>query len=223
MRLPRYAIFDLDGTLLDSMGMWVDIDFDILARHGKTAREGLAEDLAPMSYKESAEYFIAEYGIEASVEEIVDELDRLAFARYASDLDLKRGAREFLDLLDANGVKFALATATDRAPVMAALKRLGLDKRFAAIVTCGEVGKSKTSPEVYFEALKAMSGEKTVTKALIDEAWIFEDALLAVETAKRAGFYVVGVDEPTNGAAIEKIKTMVDEYIYDYYDMEGLK
>lgn len=224
MMLPKYAIFDLDGTLLDSMGMWVDIDFEILARHSKSAKPGLADDLAPMSFIESAEYFIKEYGVEASVEEIVDELGMLAFGHYANDLPLKRGAAEFLDLLDAKGVKYALATATDREPVMAALKRLKLDRRFAAILTCGEVGKSKTEPEIYFQALREID-----SRAAVEDVWIFEDSYHAILTAKRANFYVVGVNEPTNGEADKKIRRLVDKYIMDYYDiienndMDGIK
>ncbi len=214
MKLPKYAIFDLDGTLLDSMGMWVDIDFEILARHGKTAKPGLADDLAPMSFIESAQYFKAEYGIEASVEQLVDELGMLAFGHYANDLPLKRGAAEFLDILDENGVKYALATATDREPVMAALRRLGLDKRFACILTCGEVGKSKTEPDIYFQALREMDRNAT-----LDDVWIFEDSYHAIITAKRANFYVVGVNEPTNGEADKEIRKLVDKYIMDYFDI----
>lgn len=209
----KAAIFDVDGTLLDSMYYWRHMFEIYLADFGKTPKPGLKDKLKPLSVKESADLFREDYGIEGSTEEIVAGINKVLEDQYFYSIEEKPFVREFLELLAQNGVKICAATATDRYLVEAALKRRNLLSYFSRIFTCTEVGASKEHPDIYLQSLDYL-GEAQ------EDTVVFEDAYYAIKTAKKAGFYVVAMADETAREEEAGIRRAADEYHEDYSDVQ---
>lgn len=204
----RGAIFDVDGTLLDSMSVWDNIGELYLKSIGHIPKENLYKMLKNMSLKQAAEYFINEYHVELSVDEILNGINSLLECFYKSNALPKPGIIDFLNKLNSLRVSMCIATATDRPLIEAALKRFDMCKYFSEIFTCKSVGHSKKEPYIYREAMKSLGTDKSDTV-------VFEDALYAAHTAKKDGFLTVGIydSHEENQAAIREI---TDFYIDDY-------
>lgn len=176
----KFAIFDLDGTILDSSQMWMTLGERYLAALGKTPAEDLSERLNAMTIPESAAFLRGEYGIPYSPEEIVRQINRMTEQFYLEQVGLKEGALRLLSALRSHCVRMSVATAGDANLGTTALTRLGVSDFFAGLASCSDYG-AKTSPEVYFAAADLIY-------ALPKETMVFEDSLYAVRTAKKAGF-----------------------------------
>lgn len=209
------AIFDLDGTLLDSMQFWSELGDLFVLSQGKTPRPGLCVALAPLSTLESAQYLRSEYGIEGTDQELMDTINGLIFAKYRDVIPFKPGAEKFLQSLRDQGVKLCVATATDKHLVLEALRRLDGEQYFDAILTCGEVGCGKDQPVVYDRALEALGTDKK-------ETVIFEDAVHAIRTAKAAGYQVAAVQDQAAECDEAEIRRLADWYLEAYEDWAGL-
>lgn len=179
----RGAIFDVDGTLLDSLSIWDTVAEDYLRSLGIEPRENLAETFKTFSLEQSAEYCRSVYGVKQSVKEIMDGIDAMMETFYRQTAPLKPGVTEFLRALAQNGVKMAVATATDRHLIEAALTRCGVRAYFLDMFTCTSVGKSKNEPDIYRAAREALGTKK-------EDTWVFEDAYHAAKTAADDGFPV---------------------------------
>lgn len=182
----RGAIFDVDGTLLDSLSIWDTVAEDYLRSLGIEPRENLAETFKTFSLEQSAEYCRSVYGVKQSVKEIMDGIDAMMETFYRQTAPLKPGAAEFLRALAQNGVKMAVATATDRHLIEAALTRCGVRAYFLDLFTCTSVGKSKNEPDIYRAAREALGTKK-------EDTWVFEDAYHAAKTAADDGFPVAAL------------------------------
>ena len=180
------AIFDFDGTLVDSMFIWDTFGEDYLRTLGKEPKENLTETFKTFTLEQAAEYYREHYGVALSVNEIVDGVNEMVAKLYRTKVTLKDGVREFLEALKSQGVKMCVATVTDRPIVEDVLNRLGIRDFFTEIFTCAEVGYNKETPHIYRAALKALGTKK-------DETVVFEDALHALMTAKNDGFPVAAV------------------------------
>lgn len=200
------VIFDMDGTILDSMKIWDTVASDYLLSLGKTPREGLRETLWPMSLMQAAEYMRESYDISFSPEEIVEGIDSIIEDFYENTAPAKHGALELLEMLNLKGVKMVLATATNRKLVEGALRRTGMLKYFIEILTCGEVGFSKKEPEIFLKAHERLNTPK-------EETYVFEDALFAIQTAKNAGFKVVAVSDESSKHCAGEIRALADIYV----------
>ncbi|MEG1930057.1 MAG: HAD family phosphatase [Anaerovorax sp.] len=205
------AIFDLDGTLLDSMFIWDTIGEDYLIHRDITPEKGLNEKFKTMSIVQAADYYRQTYGLTDTIEEIVNGVNEMIDHFYAQVVSLKSGVSELLEQLRADGVKLCVATATDRYMVEAALKRNGILDCFSSILTCTEVGFGKDSPIIFEKALKELGTKKS-------ETLVFEDALHAIETAKNAGFSVAGVYDHWSKSQQNEIKSICDYYITSFKD-----
>jgi HAD superfamily hydrolase (TIGR01509 family) len=164
-----------------------------------------------MSLWEAAEYFIAEFGLRLSPQQICDEINELLDNEYKHQVRLKDGVLDFLRRHE--GTKMCIATETDKQLVEYALQRLGIEKYFDFVVTSADVGSSKKSPDIFIRAAERLG-------VRIDEAVVFEDALHAIRSAKSAGFYVIGVYEASHKEEENEIKSIADKYIYHFRDCE---
>lgn len=183
--MMRCAIFDLDGTLLDSSDMWRTLGQRYLGMVGVSPAEGLTEALYEMSLSDSARYLRETYSLPYSSEEIVRQFSRMTEQFYREQVTFKEGAPRLLAMLRSRCVRMSVATAGDAALGMAALTRLGVADFFAGAVSCTEYG-AKTSPEVYYAAADLMC-------AVPQETVVFEDSLYAVRSANKGGFRTAAV------------------------------
>jgi len=200
------AIFDLDGTLLDSNGYWDRAPDAYLRTLGKKAGSELAKTIFTMTLPEAAAYMTREYGLHQSGEEIMAGINRAMERFYLTEVPLKEGAREALDFLQHLGIPMAVASVTDRPLVEAALTRFGLLGYFRTIVTTADVGVGKQAPDVYLRAAETLGSPPGKTL-------VFEDALHALETARRAGFRTAGVYDPASESCQERIRSVSDLYL----------
>lgn len=202
------AIFDLDGTLLDSMSIWNTIGADYLRSLGREPRDNLNETLKNMSLYQAACYYQREYGVPGTPQEIMAGVNRMIEHFYINEVQVKPGVPQFLDALRRHGTQLCIATATDRYLVEAALARTGIRSYFGELFTCNDVGHGKDAPYIFHAALASLGTEQAHTLVL-------EDALYAIHTAKAAGYTVAGVFDPSEPDQ-EAVKTLADYYIDDY-------
>ena len=206
------AIFDLDGTLFDSMFIWETIGEDYLRSLGIEPREQFNEKFRDMSLYQAACYYKNEYGVSGTPEEIMDDVNKVIEHFYFDQVLPKKGVPEFLERLKLEGVKMCVATATDKHLVQAALQRSKLLNYFGEIFTCTSVGCGKDEPHIYNMSLEFLRTQK-------NETIIFEDALYAIKTAKNAGYIVCAVYDKY-AREQETIKTLADYYLKDFTETE---
>lgn len=200
------AIFDVDGTLLDSMPIWENAGGKYLQTLGIVARPELGEILFPMSMEDAAAYMKKEYALSETIEEIVAGVTGVIDDFYRNQVPLKEGAEYLLQELKARGVRMVIATSGDKELVEAAFFRLGVREYFEKIFTCTEVGAGKSKPDIFLKAAEFL-------KMSPEEIWVFEDALHAIETAKNAGFPVAGIHDKSSERQREEIEKVCDIYL----------
>ena len=209
------AVFDVDGTLLDSMSIWDTVGADYLRSIGFKPKENLNEVFKDMSLDQAARYYQTEYGVTLCVEEITEGVNALLEDFYRHRAALKLGAGELVRELSRRGVKLCVATATDRYLVEAALERCGVLSCFGRIFTCGEVGHGKNEPHIFEAALRFLGTVR-------EETLVFDDALYAVRTAKKAGFPVAAVyDSHEKGQA--QVRALADVYLENLAQPDKLR
>ena len=200
------AIFDVDGVLLDSMGIWDDLGARYLRSLGRIPEEGLNKILFSMSMEQGAEYLNEHYGLNKSVKETVEGIGRMLEDYYFYEVLLKPGAKEILEFLKSKNIKMAAATSSPRTHIEKALSRNGLLGYIDKIYTTGEVGVSKHSPDIY-----NLAADFLKTKS--EETLVFEDSLYALKTAKEAGFVTVGVFDEKGESNQAELENQADLYL----------
>lgn len=204
------AIFDMDGTLIDSMYLWEDIGVKYARSQGVEPKPGFEEEISEMSMEMVSEYIQKEYGISQTADEIRAGINKLVEPLYRDEVPAKKGVMAFLDEMKRRGVPMCVATATDIQLVEMVLGRLDMIKYFEGIYTCTMVGAGKQFPDVYEAALKKLGTPKS-------ETFVFEDAVYAARTAKTAGFPIAAVYEPATGEeGWQELKAIADIVIEDY-------
>ena len=211
----RGAIFDVDGTLLDSMFIWDTIGETYLRSIGYQPKENLNETFKNMSLHQAARYYQTEYGVTQSIDEIMDGVNAMLERYYRFEVPLKPGVAELLERLRQDGVKLCIATATDRHLVEAALDRCGVLSCFGEIFTCNEVGHGKDEPDIFEVALRFLGTRR-------EETLVFDDALYAVRTAKEAGFPVAAVYDSHERSQAE-VRARSDLYLEDLTQLVELQ
>lgn len=202
------AIFDVDGTLIDSMHIWENVASDYVKSKGKIPEENLREIVRSMSLYQSSCYIKEHYEIEDAVEKIMDDINRIVENFYLYEAKSKKDICGFLTKLKENGIKMCVATATDKYLVEAALERNGLLSFFEEIFTCTDTGHGKDEPHIFNKALEFMQTKRKCT-------CVFEDALYAATTAVKAGFMLCGVYDKSENQP-EKLKKISDIYLKSY-------
>lgn len=208
------VIFDLDGTLLDSMWYWDRFGEEFLAERGKVPRPDFRDKYYVYSTEATAEMIIEDYGLSETPEEIIQGMMDTAARFYRARVQPKPHALELMERLKRAGVNMAIATATEHILVDIAVERFGLDKYVEKIINCTDVGASKTEPDIYLKALEYVGTP-------IPETAVFEDALIAAQTAKKLGFYTVGVYDGTAAPNEKAMRELCDEYVYDFSQLSG--
>lgn len=205
----RGAIFDADGTLLDSMWLWRELDFEFLHSVGAEPDEDYADIVNKLTLAEGITLTKQKFHLEMSEEEILERIQTMAKDFYRTRVELKPYVREFLEALQKKGIPMVIATSSQRDFIEPALERNGIQDYFQALFTCAELQINKSQPDIYLAAAKQI-GEKP------EDLWVFEDAFHAVMTAKNAGFHVVGLHDASNAAFMEQTIPAVDLWMDDF-------
>jgi HAD superfamily hydrolase (TIGR01509 family) len=204
-------IFDLDGTLLDSTGVWEQIDVDFLYRRKIPVPPDYAPAVAPMSFKEAAEYTIARFHLPDAADALCREWFDMAVYAYGHAVTLKPHVREYLAALKARGKKLAVATSSVSQLYEAALRNLDILNFFDAICSADEVGCGKSRPDIFVLAAKKLDVAPS-------DCAVFEDVLQAVQSAKSAGMTVYGIYDEASKSDWELIKATADGAFTDFKD-----
>ena len=211
----KRQIFDVDGTILDSMPMWCSVGSRFLKKNGASAEEGIDRQMVSRTLEESAAIFSEIYGIPGTVPEIVAGMIDMVRDDYKNRLICKPGVEKVIQELYEKKIPMYIATATDREMIIAALSRLDLLKYFQGIITCGELGVPKTQPDIYIYAANELG-----TKP--EETLVFEDVAHAVLSATQAGFPVVAIYDDESAARKDEIKASSKLYLDSYDDWPGI-
>ncbi len=208
----KYIIFDLDGTLIDSMPVWKNVGKDYLSQYGFEITQKIDDRIKRQTLPETALCFKELFHIPQTVDEIVTEIIAMVAEQYANVVPLKPFVKEYLEKEKQNGTKMCILTASEPNYILAAMERLSILPYFDFIATCTEMGLSKKDPQVFIETMQRLGGT-------MQNTMVFEDALYAIRSAKKGGFYVVAVAEKTRPADFEEIQQLADNYIYSYEEL----
>lgn len=205
------AIFDADGTLLDSMSIWEQLGQRYLAISGMEAKPELSSILAPLTLEESSQYLKAAYRLSDSVQQITAALTGLLRSFYRDEVALKPGVAEYLRRLRAQQIPMIVASSGDKALLRTAFARLQIDGYFQDILTCSELQTNKREPTIYRRAVQVLGTAP-------QETAVFEDALYAIQSARRAGLITVAVADASNQAEAVRLRQTADYFIRDFTD-----
>lgn len=209
----KCAIFDFDGTLFDSMHMWANVGEIYLHSLGKEPKASIREDVKTLSLYQAAYYFQKEYDVALSADEIVDGINKTIEHFNVYEVLPKPGVCEFLDKMKQLNIPMCIATAIDRAQVIAALKRCKMEQYFDEIFTSNEVGTGKDEPMIYRKAMKHFDADYSTSI-------VFEDALYAAQTAKKDGFKVIAVYDSSETQQ-EEMQQLCEFYLLDFERTEN--
>lgn len=210
------VIFDLDGTLIDSMGVWCETDRRFLRENGVSDPPAdISDRVKKMTVNEAAEFFIREFGISRSIDEIISRIEELVRIEYEENIHLKSGGLELLDLLDHRGIPYGVATATYKSLAEVVLRRCGILHRFAFVLTDREYPNGKSFPDIFLGAAERLGTSPA-------ETLIVEDSLHCVETAKNAGFVTAAVYDETAEPDRDKIEKTADYYFMSLDEVGSL-
>ena len=208
----KAAIFDLDGTILDSMWVWKRVDEEFLGTRDIEIPADYVKAISALNLRTAAEYTKERFSLPEQVEDIMDEWFQMAEREYAEDVCLKSNAREYLAYLKAKGMKLAVATSSHEGLFLPCLENNEVFEFFDTIVTTMEVERGKEFPDVYLEAARRMEVKPS-------ECMVFEDILKGVQAAKEGGFYVVALAEEHSKEDEEAIRESADQYIKEFEEM----
>ena len=207
--MTPFAIFDLDGTLIDSMPFWDSIDHEMLTARGVVYDPvATTEATKALSIRESVQYWLDHFDISDTLDELLTEVDQRIRHAYATDVPLKPHVLEYLEYLQKQGVRMCVATSSCLEQVEIVMRRLDLWDRFEFVVSAQQVGRGKEFPDVYLEAARRLG-------AAPEQCTVYEDTLAAVHTAKAAGFRVVGVADSCGVSSAAQISAEADCYVLD--------
>ena len=208
----KACLFDMDGTLLDSMHIWKDIDIEFLERFGYELPPTLQREIEGMSFRETACYIKDRFHLPPSIEEIMNIWNEMAFQKYSEEIFFKEGAFEFVKMLKEKGIRTAICTSNSRELVNAVAEHLGFLPYFDTIITSCEVGAGKPAPDIYLEAAKRVG-------VAPEHCLVFEDIVTGLTAGKRAGMKLCAVEDVYSADQKEAKKAMADFYVENYLDL----
>lgn len=212
LKNKKAVLFDLDGTLVDSMWMWPQIDVEFLGRFGYDCPRDLERAVEGMSFSETAAYFKERFSLPMTLEEIKECWSQMAMDKYRTQVPLKPGALEFLRHCKDQGIATGIATSNGRPIVDAVIEALRIGEYFQEVATACEVEKGKPEPDIYLEVARRL-------QVAPEDCLVFEDVPAGILAGKRAGMTVLAVeDDFSRELSVEK-KALADGYICDYSEL----
>ena len=207
------VIYDLDGTLLDSTGMWRQVDGRLMAHYGKEVPPDLSETVQRMSIEEFSQFFVEEFDLPVTPEQIAQQVADMVAEEYREKLQLKPHVPEILDWLDQQNIPYGVATATYGELAEAALRRLHIWERLRFLLTEQDAGAPKTQPRIFQLAAQELHlGRRQIA--------VVEDSLHALEGAKNGGFFTIGIADPENAPVWKEICATATVHIHDILEMK---
>ena len=213
LKNKKAVLFDLDGTLVDSMWVWRDIDVDFLSAIGQTLPDDLQKCIEGMSFTETAEYFKERFNIKDDVEDIKAKWNKMAYDKYTSEVKLKKGAKEFLARLKADRILVGIASSNSMTLIEGALKAEGVLNYFDAITTACEAGAGKPAPDIYLLAAKKLNVSP-------EECLVFEDIPMGIMAGNSAGMTTAAIEDAYSHKMREEKERLAKYFIEDYTDIE---
>lgn len=207
----KYCIFDMDGTLVESMGYWRHLGIEYLEGKGISEAEAARtmEAARNLTLYQSVQLVLDTYDLPGTPEDVLVEMRDIMERHYRTDVELKPGVVDYLDRLREQGCRLCVATATDERLAHICLERLGIDDRFEFLLSCQTIGIGKEHPHIYLQATVRLNCQP-------EETAVFEDALYAAQSAKAAGFYTVGVWDRTQTPDWPAMTALADEIVMDW-------
>ena len=209
------VLFDLDGTLVDSMWMWKAVDEEFLAMKGLEVPENLEEfqqELEGMGFTETAAYFKERFALPDSLETIKSTWVTMAEHKYCHEIPLKKGAREFLGYLKERKIPAAICSSNSIELIRMVLKAHSIEEYFTDITTCCDVPAGKPAPDVYLKTAAGLHKKP-------EECLVFEDVPMGILAGKNAGMKVCAVEDAFSAQQADKKKDLADYYIDDYFQV----
>ena len=210
--LHKAAIFDLDGTLLDSMWVWHEVDRLFFAERGMEVPGDYAQALQSLTFRETAEYTIERFALPESPEAIMAQWNEMSFEQYRDHVRLKPGAREYLEALRARGIKLGVATNLTTHVARAVLESNGVLDWFEALTSADEVPRGKQFPDIWLLAAQKLGVESGLCVAYDD----VPKSLLGIHAA---GMAACAMREPDMPQDWEGMKRDFDFFIESFEDM----
>lgn len=211
MRKYKNHIFDLDGTIADSMGEWAKTMLSIVDAAGVEYPADIIKIITPLGDVGIAKYFIG-LGVKGTQEEIIERMHEIAIPKYRDFIEAKDGIRDYIKDLKARGCKLFVLTASPHILVDPCLRRYGIFQLFDGVYTCDDFGKSKSNTEIYHDLC-----EKEGIK--ISETVFYDDNVIALKTGKTAGLTTVGVHDASSDDYTEEIMSCSDKYILSFKEL----
>lgn len=208
------VIFDLDGSLVDSMWMWKQIDIEYLGRFGIGLPESLQADIEGMSFSETAVYFKQRFGLADSVQKIKEDWNAMAWDKYSYEVPLKNGVESFLEVCRDRGISLGIATSNSRELVERIVSVHGLENYFSCIMTGCDVAKGKPAPDIYLAVAKELKVDPK-------NCLVFEDIIPGILAGKAAGMKVCAVEDAYSIAQKKEKISAADYYIEDFTHIPG--
>ena len=207
------AIFDMDGTIMDSLGIWDKIDHDFLfVRRGITVPGNYVDEIAAMSFSEIADYTIKRFDLPDTPEDLMQEWTDMAAYEYANNVPLKPFVKEYMESLRRWGKKIVLCTSSPEYFFKAALKNNGVYDFFDGFANTCEAGCGKDNPKVYLLAAQKAG-------VIPERCMVFEDVITGVKTAKSIGMKTCGVYDERNALRQDELKSLCDYYIKGFQEL----
>lgn len=208
----RGAIFDVDGTLLDSMQVWWDVVVDFFKLYNAELSYDEAKEFKEMTMKESIPLIKQRLNLDQSYEELSETFKNMGLMQYKTNIPLKSGADKYLKQLHDNGVKIALATSGYEELCKTAFTRLGVWQYIDACAFSSEVGVNKSKPDVYLLAAERIGVPP-------EECMVYEDILTGIGGAKKGGFKTCAIFDETSADETEALKQLSDHYITGWEEL----
>ena len=205
----KAVIFDLDGSLVDSMWIWKDIDIEYLGKFGIALPEDLQSQIEGMSFSETADYYKSHFEIPDSTEQMKADWNRMAWDKYLNEVPLKNGIPEFLNGCKERGILLGIATSNSRELVENIASVHGLHHHFSCIMTGCDVEHGKPFPDIYLAVAQNLQVSP-------ENCLVFEDIIPGILAGKRAGMRVCAVEDDYSMACIAEKKAAADYYITDF-------